>query len=168
MAAGPTYEPIATTTLSSTTTAFTISSIPSTYTDLKIVFSYYASSFCSTDITFNSDTAANYSHVYAKSSRSTPTTSRTINASSINCSSSNSPGSTVPLITTIEINSYTAAVNKSVYFETGSDAGTYGYLTYGLGTWRSTSAITSITFTEGNASGFDSGSTVTIYGIKAA
>lgn len=169
MAAGPTYEPIATTTISSATTAFTMSSIPSTYTDIRIVSSAYVlSGTAPLVITFNSDTAANYSYNFANTSRSTATSSRSLSTSSIELSSYNSPGDTTPIIATMDLFNYASAVNKTVYFQYGADAGTYGSFRYGMGTWRSTSAITSITFTASTGTGFEAGSTITIYGIKAA
>jgi hypothetical protein len=57
-----TYEPIATTTLSSAAATITFSSISSAYTDLRLVFvgtSVANSNNCI--VTFNSDTGFNYS-----------------------------------------------------------------------------------------------------------
>jgi hypothetical protein len=59
MAAGATYEPIATTTLGTATSSFTFSSIPATYTDLRLVIGWVSGT--NPRIRFNSDTATSYS-----------------------------------------------------------------------------------------------------------
>ena len=64
MAAGATYEPIATTTLGSAANAITFSSIPSTYTDLRLVGTFLApdADYSDINVQFNNDTGANYSY----------------------------------------------------------------------------------------------------------
>ena len=62
MAAGATYYPIATTTLSSATNSVSFSSISGSYTDIVIVFNGAAStSGVTCNVQFNSDTGTNYS-----------------------------------------------------------------------------------------------------------
>ena len=57
-----TYEPIQTTTLGSAAASYTFSSIPSTYTDLKLVITGTSvGAYADIDLRFNSDTATNYS-----------------------------------------------------------------------------------------------------------
>lgn len=59
-----TYEPISTTTLSSATTSINFTSIPATYTDLRIVWVYQTTTGGSYPIiNFNSDAASNYSYI---------------------------------------------------------------------------------------------------------
>ena len=63
MAAGNTYEAIATTTFTSSVGNVTFSSIPQTYTDLVIVMSYTLSTTTEYSyLRFNGDTATNYSN----------------------------------------------------------------------------------------------------------
>ena len=60
-----TYEPIATTTLGSAASSITFSSIPATYTDLRLVLVHTPSaSTGNAQMQFNSDTATNYSYTY--------------------------------------------------------------------------------------------------------
>jgi hypothetical protein len=62
MAAGATYFPIATTTLGSSSASVTLSSIPSTYTDLLLVCNLTANTApLNMGIRFNSDTSSLYS-----------------------------------------------------------------------------------------------------------
>ena len=61
MAAGKTYDQIFTTTLTTAVASVTISSIPSAYTDLVMVFNGSASATDSLYTRFNGDTATNYS-----------------------------------------------------------------------------------------------------------
>ena len=168
MAAGPTYEPIMTSTLSSSATSITLSSIPQTYTDLRIVFSFImtSSSGFETDLTFNGDTATNYSFRYATVQKpNAPLTQNVFAQNYIHVGSGNGAN---PMVATIDINSYTAAVGKTTITECASDSGTsFSTYSYSTGTWFSTAAITSITLTALNLA-FDVDSTVTLYGIKAA
>ena len=59
-----TYTPIATTTLGSAVNSVTFSSIASTYTELVLVIQYQSAANCVANITFNNDTATNYSTTY--------------------------------------------------------------------------------------------------------
>ena len=61
MPASNTYEPIATTTLTSAVSSVSFGSIPQTYTDLILV-NYFATTTVNEDayVQFNSDTASNY------------------------------------------------------------------------------------------------------------
>ena len=63
MAAGATYEPIATQTLASAAATITFSSIAATYTDLRLIFAKPIGG-SSLLLRFNSDTATNYSWTY--------------------------------------------------------------------------------------------------------
>ena len=64
MAAGATYTPIATQTPGSNTASISFSSIPGTYTDLVLVIdnAFTASGGYSYSLSFNDDTASNYSN----------------------------------------------------------------------------------------------------------
>jgi hypothetical protein len=57
----PTYEPIATTTLGTAAASITFSSIPATYTDLRLVVVAKAVSASTLDVRFNNDSGTNYS-----------------------------------------------------------------------------------------------------------
>ena len=78
MAAGNTYIPIATTTLSSTASSVTLSSIPATYTDIVIVCNGQTSTGTfDTKLQVNSDTGSNYSSTRLEGSGSAASSNRT-------------------------------------------------------------------------------------------
>lgn len=162
-----TYEPIATTTLSSAATTYTFSSIPSTYTDLVLaISSTVATVNNSTYIQFNGDnTGGNYSITLLTSGGSGSSTRfTTYNTPYVQYYSV--PGSsTNPDATLVNINNYS---NTSTYksFLSRSGHGSYGTDAV-VGTWRNTAAINSIKIIQPTYN-FNVGSTFTLYGIKAA
>jgi hypothetical protein len=79
MPAGNTYESIATQTLGSSSGSITFSSIPSTYTDLVIVFSGTTAALVAVDIQFNGDTSTNYSRTIISGNGSTASSDREVN-----------------------------------------------------------------------------------------
>jgi hypothetical protein len=74
-----TYEPIATTTLGSAASSITFSSIPATYTDLRLSVTTADAGATATYLAlqFNSDTGANYSRTRITGNGSTATSNRT-------------------------------------------------------------------------------------------
>ncbi len=163
-----TYTPIATTTFSSTATSHTFSSIPSTYTDLIVVMGVipaatvgYAPWF-----QFNGDTGSNYSFTWLQGDGSSATSGRQTSQTkgftgwSIGLSgSSNVIASIQNYSNTTTFKTYIDRINET--------AGSYPGAGATVGLWRSTAAINSIKIgTDGG--GFASGSTFTLYGIKAA
>jgi hypothetical protein len=171
MAAGSTYTPIQTYTFpNSTTRLLTMSSIPSTYTDLRIVVSgSYTFNDCQFFIQFNGDTATNYSQTWMYGNGSAAGSARVANSNNLSLgwypypNAANSQGQT-----TIDIMNY---ANTTTYKSCVSRDGlTASSLNARVGLWRSTSAINSITFDLGtyNNPYWTSGSTITIYGILAA
>ena len=67
----------------------------------------------------------------------------------------------------IYIANYTAAVNKSISFDTITENNaTTAYMRMGSGLWSSTAAITSLTFTDFSASNLLAGSSISLYGIN--
>lgn len=161
-----TYEPIATTTTSSSTTTILFNSIPQTYTDLVIVAS--TSLVTSTPInnyfvTYNSDAATNYSIVYMGGTGTSTSSSRAINQTrlDIGYQPSTAMGNII-----FQVFSYsnTATFKTSI---SRSNNYTGGMVFAYTGLWRSTAAITSISITAGTTN-IATGSTFTIYGIKAA
>lgn len=160
-----TYDKIATYTVPSAQASYTFTTIPSTYTDLVIVAAgTISSSAPSTYIRFNSDTGSNYSYTYLTGDGSSATSSRASNQTSMlvtyNGAISSSPNANIVQV----LNYSNSTTNKTVL----SRANQAQYGTDAIvGLWRSTSAITSITFITGGT-GFASGSTFTLYGIKSA
>jgi hypothetical protein len=160
-----TYEKIDTTTLGTTSNSVTFSSIPGTYTDLVIVgASTISASAPSTIIRFNGDTASNYSYTYLTGNGSSATSTRASNQTEI-LTTYNGAVSQSPNTNIIQIQNY---ANTATYKTVLSRANQTQYGTDAIvGLWRSTAAITSITLIIGGT-GFAAGSTLSLYGIKAA
>jgi hypothetical protein len=170
---------IATTTLGSATSTVTFSSIPADYTHLQIRASYQTSRVTypldKIFIRFNSDTASNYStHVVqgdgaSASSSVENTTSLTDRDTSSTTAAS---GGLVFGTLIMDILDY-ANTNKYkttrtlIGFDTNGTVSGYGGRSGLLsGNWRSTSAITSVTFTVDNAANYSANSKFSLYGIK--
>lgn len=169
MAAGSTYTPIATTTLSSAQNSVTFSSISGSYTDLVLVANYSTSTNNSVGIyaQFNSDTGSNYSATIMSGTTTTAASSRTTGATFIRIGGMVSgTSSSFSNITITNIFNYANTTTyKSILTRTGS-ADNVNVASVGL--WRSTSAITSIVITGESLQDIGSGSTLTLYGITAA
>lgn len=161
MAAGKTYEPIATTTLSSAASSITFSSIPGTYTDLILIANVVAASTTYISGQVNGDTGTNYSSTYIDGSGSSGTTGRTTNATSYGSARTN-PDS----VTTIQYMNYSNTTTYKTILEKISTAGSG--VNFWTATWRNTAAITSITLFTDSANNWSAGSTFTLYGITAA
>ena len=166
MAAGSTYTPIATTTLSSAAASVTFSSIPQGYTDLVLITS--TASDISSDTNhilcqFNPDSSSNYSSTFLYGTGSSAASGRASNASGCFIGRHN-PTEYGTGITHIQNYSNTTTY-KSVLSRGGVAS---SLLIAYVNTWRNTSAITSMTLTPVSASTFDAGSTFTLYGITAA
>ena len=161
-----TYEPIATTTLGSNTATITFSSISGSYTDLVLVAANGNAANSDNDIyiRFNSDSSSNYSRTQISGNGSTASSGRSSSNTEIRIGPSydNTPTST--LISHI-MNYSNTTTNKTVISRTGHAS---GYLMGHVALWRDSSAITSITLTLQGSQSFVTGSTFTLYGIKAA
>lgn len=164
-----TYEPIATNTVTgSTTTAVTFSSLGA-YTDIQIVMnatSVGASDYAAV-LTFNGDTGSNYSTTQMRGTGSAAQSNRATSASSIvlttNYSIMQTP-STILIMLQNYANTTTYKTTLSRFSQVNPAGGTAAAI---VGLWRNTAAITSLTITI-SGDFFASGSTFTLYGIKAA
>jgi hypothetical protein len=161
-----TYEPIATQTLASAAASITFSSIPATYTDLKWVLTGTVSSISDITSRFNGDTAANYSWTGLYGSVSTAGVVSDISADAIRTSEGN-PSTTIPFFNSGEVFSYAGSTYKTQLTTWSGNTNGAGYTRMGVGQWRSTAAITSISIFP-SANNFKTGTTATLYGIKAA
>jgi hypothetical protein len=164
-----TYEPIATTTVNGTSTgSVTFSSIPGTYTDLRLVFggSWIASfGYAVFWLRLNGDTGTNYSSTYIQAYGSGYLSSRESNQSNMYLNYSQDSGNASSM-TTMDIMNYSNSTTNKTVLAKGSQ-GDYS-VTPSVGLWRSTSAITSVEIRLADNVKFSSGSVVTLYGIKAA
>lgn len=163
MAAGATYEPIATTTLGSAQASVTFNSF-SGYTDLFLVVNATSTANNNMDLRFNSDSASNYSRTVVLGDGSTASSNRASSQTFIRCTSDGiiSTGSSMQ---TVNIMNY---ANSTTYKTTIGRANNAAFGTDAIvGLWRSTAAITSLTLTL-STNNFSAGSTFTLYGIAAA
>jgi hypothetical protein len=169
-----TYEPIATTTLGSAAATITFSSIPATYTDLRLVivgkWVYTSASYGTIGARFNSDSGSNYSYTWIYGDGSAATSSRQTNGTEARmylvCDTN---GSSTASLATLDIFSYAGSTNKTMLHTHSNDLNTAGI---GVGQrvllWRNTSAITSIQLVNISGTDFATGTTATLYGIKNA
>jgi len=155
-----TYEPIATTTLGSATASYTFSSIPATYTDLVLVANFSKSAAARLDMQFNGDTGSNYSYTRLNGNGTSASSDRLSNFGVIDAGYTDTTIST----SIIQINNYAnTTTQKTAMIRANASSLNVGLF---LGLWRSTAAINSITLGGGN--NLQTGSTFTLYGIKAA
>lgn len=165
-----TYEPIATTAVTTNTHPVTFSSIPNTYTDLVVVISPLANAG-NYDLSFryNSDSGSNYSwSAIAFNADNSGAVQGTVgtNATFIPTNTNISTGNPYPAIIHIQDYANTTTFKTSISRisrETYANALT-------VGNWRNTSAINeiSILLTGGGSTTFKTGTFITLYGIKAA
>ena len=165
MPAGSTYTPIATTTLGSAAASYTFSSIPSTYTDLVLVFNGTCTTgLTSMNITFNSDTASNYSmtRLYGNGTSAFSERQTSVASMIVGVVSTAQGTNIVQIQNYSNTTTYKTALSRQ---NIASDPDVA--VAAGVGLWRSTSAITSMTITAPPRN-FNTGSTFTLYGIASA
>ena len=166
-----TYEPIATTTISGTSTnQVTFSSIAATYTDLRIVIAAGETGGGNgAFITFNNDggTGSLYSFTRLVGDGSTASSARGTNRNTNTWVLGN--GIAVPTtptdVATIDIMNYsnTTTFKTSLARENNAASGTVANVIL----WRNTAAITRVDITY-SAANFANASTFTLYGIASA
>lgn len=164
-----TYEPIATTTLGTTASSITFSSIPATYTDLKVVFTGTVTEVGETlYYRFNSDSGSNYSVTQVYGSGTNPVgTRRLTSATQLSTTYAYSLDGTNPQMITFDVFSYAGSTNKTTIGSHSGDNNGAGGVDFTVGLWRNTSAITSI-FLFCSYLTFKAGTTATLYGILKA
>jgi len=166
MAAGKTYEPIATFTTNGSTQTYTFgasNTLPQTYTDLILVVNDINStaSFDSR-INFNSSTSAIYSRTGLRGSGSVANSYYQTGLPGFFITSDGSANNTKPSI--VHIMSYSNSTTYKTILVRSNDASTG--LSALVQLWRSTAAVTQIDFYTSTA--MASGGTLTLYGIAAA
>ena len=171
MATGPTYEKIATTTLSSVANTVSFSSITGSYTDLIVVASIRMDNASSgnqnTLIRLNDDSDSNYSWTYMLGDGSSASTSRTNNTNSFLVSSVGNDSANRYSSEIWHLNNY----SNTTTYKTAllRHSASYGNQVQAwLGLWRSTSAINKILIIGSSSTNFAVGSVFTLYGIAAA
>ena len=157
-----TYDAIASYTFGSAASSYTFSSLPASWTDLVIVTNGSFATADGLNIQFNSDTTNNYSSTYVGGDGTSPISGRNSNTSSMSMGYMNTSQSVV----IINVFNY---ANATTYKTALSRDNSTTYVLSRVGLWRKTpEAITSIKLFGANGYNFNSGTTMTLYGIKAA
>lgn len=153
----------------------TFSSIPQTYSSLQIRYTGRITfngggSVYNGNITFNSDTGANYTWHALRGTGSSALAYGGVSKSNIEIDSvmpdagilSNTFGTAIT-----DIHDYTSTTrNKTVRTFNGYDANGSGEVWLQSGLWLNTNAITSITITNNGGYTFNSSATFALYGMK--
>ena len=177
-----TYEPIATTTLGSAAASISFTSISQTYTDLVIVASVNGATAEHLYARWGNsayDSGTNYSNTAIYARRNGTNTAeefgseRTSNFSyarltpftfGVPSAASTFGASITHIQNYANTTTYKTALVRSSTAGNTAYAGTEATVVL----WRSTSAINQIQFTISNGANFQTGTTITLYGIKAA
>ena len=158
-----TYEPIATTTLTNAQTSVSFTSISSTYTDIVIVLNVRDATNGYLLVRYNNNSNSNYSRTVMYGDGSNPQTFRQTSQTShfIATGGSNNENQL------ININNYSNSTTyKTTIFR---DNTVNSSVAIQVGLYSSTSSITQIDFISPSGTAtIASGSTFTLYGIKAA
>jgi len=161
-----TYEPIATTTLSSATNSITFSSISSAYTDLRlVVVGTVNANGVEVRVQLNNDTSNLYSNTQLTGNGSAASSNR-FSASYFHFIGSGS--STTPILGTMDLFSYAGSTNKTVLTTFSGDRNGSGQVERTVSLYRSTTAISTIKVFASSVNTLSSGTTATLYGILRA
>lgn len=157
---------IATTTLSSAASSITFSSIPSTYTDLRVVIVGQGSSGFDPVIQYNSDTATNYSCTELVGNGTAASSDRQTSSNFIYFPISNGMAQSPKWnLITYDIFSYAGSTYKTCLATFNNDLNGSGSVNTMVGLWRSTSAINTFVIKSNPSGNFSIGTTATLYGI---
>jgi len=165
-----TYESIATSTLGSAASSITFSSIPNTYTDLRLVLVGKTSSAVNPYMRFNLDSGANYSVTRIYGNGTSAASTRSSGDTSLNLDNNSNFDTAQPALLEADIFSYAGSTYKTCLVTISADKNGSGTTTNTVGLWLSTSAINSVRILHSAGSGqtFDAGTTATLYGILKA
>ena len=161
MPAGVTYNCLATATSSGSSSSVVFSSISQSYTDLILVLSGKMATVSYFDVQFNGDTGSNYAFVRMIGFGTTVYTDRYNNFSSWQPNLSETQGTCV-----ITMNNYsnTTTYKSGIFRDSNASQGVES----SIGLWKNTSAISTITISNGGAGNIPAGTNFTLYGIAAA
>ena len=164
-----TYNKIAAHTIPSAVASYTFTSIPGTYTDLVIIVDATATTGADDLLLqFNSDTATNYSETILTGTGASTASSTRFSTQTAILLDYNGVLNTTKNNRIIQVMNYANTTTfKTVLIRANNSSTGLDAI---VGLWRKTpEAITSITIKNtGTSSNFAIGSTLTLYGIKAA
>ena len=159
-----TYEVIATNTLTTATASVTFSSIAGSYTDLVLICEAKTPSANEgLAMRFNSDSSSNYSYTQLIGNGSVAATNDAINQSYARFGNNHQTNGG---LTKADILNYSSSATFKTILSRSGHA-TDGGIAAFVNMWRSTSVITTILIYPETTGNFASGSTFTLYGIKA-
>lgn len=159
-----TYEPIATTTVSSPTSNIVFNSIPATYTDLRVIIYYSMASGSTAALRFNNNTGTNYAYKGLIGSTSPVAYGGTATGIRIPYNTQTNGWA----LATFDIFNYTSSNYKMVLYSVNQPNTSTGETAQGVGTWGVADAITRIDLFGNTVVNFNVGTQVTIYGILKA
>lgn len=155
------YELITTQTLGSNVAELTLTSIPTTYTDLVLTISGL-DAVGSYDLRFNSDTGTNYSTTLIFGNGSTATPARITNSAAgvrmMRSSGVSGGGGYCYIQNYSDTSTYKSALSRNF--------GQYPIVWISVGLWRSTSAITSMTIDTETGGLLLTGTVICLYGVR--
>ena len=161
-----TYDKIASQILGSAAPSVTFSSISGIYTDLVLIInSSVTSGNVQNQLQLNGDTGSNYSTPYLSGSGSTVTSTRGSNVTQAVLGFDDYNTTAIGLMTIVHIMNYSNTTTNKTILARGSNANTGVSSTVSL--WRNTAAITSVLLKNSGGNNYATGSTFTLYGIKA-
>jgi len=161
-----TYEKIATFSPTGTTNTVAFTSIPATYTDLRLVI-FGKGDYGSFDGKLNSDTGTNYSYTSLQGNGTAASSLTSTNMTYLLGATSSLSTHGQPDLITWDFFSYAGSTNKTVLCTQSFDRNGAGNQSNWVVLWRSTSAINRIDVTLGGGTDYV-GSVLTLYGILKA
>lgn len=162
-----TYEPISSVTISSAVSNITLSSIPNGFTDLRIILTAIQPTGTGQQamLRFNGDSGSNYSLTYLDADGASCFSGRLSNQTDFAAYYVPPNGTNSSIVSVIDIMSYSnTSVNKTITIAHTSSL----YLGRYVASWRSNSIINSISTRVTTGGNFQPGSTISLFGIKAA
>jgi hypothetical protein len=164
-----TYEMIAKTTLGSAQATVSFSTISASYTDLVLISNVdVTSAGASINIRFNSDTGSNYSYTTMYGNGTSALSTRGSNVTSSYIAGFVAPNTAIETVIITNIQNYSNTTTNKTFLSRANRASANNSpgAEALVGLWRNTAAITSITLAA-DSGNIDTGSTFTLYGIKA-
>jgi hypothetical protein len=152
-------------TLGSAASSITFSSIPATYTDLRLVFVLKNTSADNPIVRLNSDSGSNYSRTFIRGDGSAVSSQRGSNTTETILGYNYSGASAQWTFYTLDFFSYAGSTNKTFLITSSEDENGVGYVYRMVSLYRSTSPITTITLSNFSSNTFAAGTTATLYGI---
>ena len=168
-----TYTLISSYTASGTVSSITLSSIPSTYTDLVVLGSTRSSSGATAAyVQINSNTGNNYSFTRIRATGTAATSARSAATGPAGGSLGSYPGWSTATANTFDnlelyIPNYLASQNKQLgWWGVNENNATAAYIITSAILYQNTTAISSLTFAPSDGTNYIAGSSFYLYGIK--